>query len=628
MRGGGACLDALSWQLLAGLLMVLLAAPAGCGFDSQPVRARTAGGAGTDNGGQSQAGTSATGGAGGRSGSGGRNDRDASPLDAGPATDAGRDSGPPDSGPNDGGGDPPISCIPNRIRTCYSGPEGTRMVGECKPGTHRCKADGSGYGPCTGEVLPSPDVCSNELDDDCDGVVNDGFPEVAGCECEPGSSKECYTGPAAFKGVGNCTLGAITCNPLGTAWSACSGDVLPTAPRCGVTDRDCNGISDDQQDLDGDGFSLCDGDCCDRTADGCSTPALVNPGAYDIAGNAIDDDCTGTPDDALLACDGTLTAATADAFDYAKALDLCQRTTASLPRSALRWGVLNATLTLSDGSGTPRPAQRMLRPAFGAIVARRGARMVALSTGHAAAPGETDPAFEPFEPGKELGTTSAMPSDWLDANGGVVPQVAGCPAEIVAPISVFDSVMLTLTVRVPTNMRSFALRAYLLSAEFPEYVCDERTDYALALLSSTVGAPTNPSDANLATFTTAGGVRYPLGPTLAFGDTGAFRQCQNGTLSCQAEGVGTSEITTCEGTSDLAGTGFEQAAQAGMPPCDANSQIGGGTDWLTIRGNVAPGETIVLRLVIWDTGDDKQDSLVLFDDFQWSSTAVEAGIGL
>jgi hypothetical protein len=191
-----------------------------------------------------------------------------------------------------------------------------------------------------------------------------------------------------------------------------------------------------------------------------------------------------------------------------------------------------------------------------------------------------------------------------------------------------DSVMLTLTVRVPTNMRAFTLRAYLLSAEFPEYVCDERNDYALALLSSSVVAPDNPSDKNLATFTTAGGVRYPLGPALAFGNTGAFRQCQNGTLSCEVIGQALTQITTCQGTSDLASTGFEQTAQAATPPCDANSQIGGGTGWLTIRGNVAPGETIELRLVIWDTGDAEQDSVVLFDQFEWSTEPVEAGISL
>ena len=226
-----------------------------------------------------------------------------------------------------------------------------------------------------------------------------------------------------------------------------------------------------------------------------------------------------------------------------------------------------------------------------------------------------------------MGSSSPMPADWLAANDDVVPKVAGCPSAAIPVDEVKDSVMLRLTVRAPTNMRGFALRVYLLSAEFPEYVCDARSDYVLALLSSTVGAPDNPADRNLATYTTTGGVTYPLGPTLAYGDSGMFRQCQNGTLSCEVGGP-TSEISTCLGTNDLINTGFEQAALAAGAPCDANAQIGGGTGWATIYGNVAPGETITLRLVIWDTGDGEQDSMVLFDDFEWSQDPVEAGMGL
>jgi hypothetical protein len=40
---------------------------------------------------------------------------------------------------------------------------------------------------------------------------------------------------------------------------------------------------------------------------------------------------------------------------------------------------------------------------------------------------------------------------------------------------------------------------------------------------------------------------------------------------------------------------------------------------------VVPGETIELRFVIWDTGDQWYDSLVLLDDFQGSVDASEPG---
>lgn len=626
------------------VLLALPLAMAACSFDSQPVPARKApqiGGSGSGVGQSGQGGTGGVpvGGSSGRGGAAGDRDATTSGLDAGP------DSGP--GNPRDGGPLPDARvtdadtsntpCIPNATRSCYGGPAGTRGVGACKAGTYKCKPDGSGFGPCSGEVVPSADVCSNEVDDDCNGTVNDGFPDVDGCVCEPGAQQECYTGPAEFRGVGNCSVGAIGCNALGTGWSACTGAVLPTPPRCAVADRDCNGISDDQQDLDGDGFSLCDGDCCDRTADGCGTPARVNPGAYDIAANAADDDCSGTADDTVTACDNALVNTTAEAGDYAKALELCPHTTAIAPRSQQRWGVISAGLSLASGAGSPQALQRTLRTSFGAIAPQRGKRMVLLSTGHAAAGddpapagGDPTPPFAPFEPGMNMGTTSAMPADWLAANGDNVQQLAACPSNTIAAIDVHDSVMLTLTLRVPTNMSGFTLRGYMLSSEFPEYVCDVRSDYVLALLGTVGGAKlaSNPSDGNLATFS-SGGKRYPLGPTLAFDDSGLFRQCQNGTLSCEVNGgASLSQITTCQGIADLAGTGFEQAAQASNPPCDANAMIGGGTGWFTLSGNVTPGTTIVLRLMIWDTGDYEQDSVVLFDDFSWTAAAVTSGISL
>lgn len=639
--GSGRWGDRAAVTARAALLIALGAYGAACSFDSAPVPGRTApniGGRGSNVGGSGQGGGGQSGASGGgeagrdsgsagtsAGGNGGSAGSRPEPTDAGPQVDA--------SAPDTGTPNPAVPCIPNLTRSCYSGPNGTRGVGACKAGTHRCNADGTGFGPCTNEVVPSSDVCSNDVDDDCNGVVNDGFPEVAGCACEPGAQQECYTGPAEVRGVGNCSVGAITCNALGTGFGPCSGDVLPSTPRCAVADRDCNGISDDQQDLDGDGFTLCDNDCCDRSVDGCAAPARVNPGAYDIAGNAVDDDCSGTADDAASSCDGALVNTTSEPLDYAKALELCPTTNATGPRSQQRWGVISATLTLSNGSNAPAPEQRTLRTAFGAIAPKKGSRMVVLSTGHAAAgndptpaPGDPTPAFAPFEPGEDMGTSSPMPSDWLAANGGKVQQLAGCPDSAIAVKNVEDSVMLSLTVRVPTNMRGFTLRGYLLSSEFPEYVCDPSSDYVLALINSvgTSGHPGNPSDGNLATFS-SGGKRYPLGPTLAYGDSGLFRQCQNGTLSCSVGGA-LSQITSCESTADLAGTGFEQAAQNQTAPCDANAMIGGGTGWFTISGNVTPGETIALRLVIWDTGDAEQDSLVIFDDFKWTADAVTAGI--
>lgn len=53
---------------------------------------------------------------------------------------------------------------------CYSGPIGTEQ-GECRAGWLRCE---SGEWECVGERLPNVETC-NHLDDDCDGVTDEGF---------------------------------------------------------------------------------------------------------------------------------------------------------------------------------------------------------------------------------------------------------------------------------------------------------------------------------------------------------------------------------------------------------------------------------------------------------------------
>ena len=69
--------------------------------------------------------------------------------------------------------DGPCSCVPNQKQSCYQGATGTQGIGACKAGTQTCKADGSGWGACTSQVLPKPEICGNNIDDDCNGIVDD-----------------------------------------------------------------------------------------------------------------------------------------------------------------------------------------------------------------------------------------------------------------------------------------------------------------------------------------------------------------------------------------------------------------------------------------------------------------------
>ena len=471
---------------------------------------------------------------------------------------------------------------------------------------------------------------------DCPGVDLDNDPQNCGTcgrvcgaletcqagdcssECSPGQTMPCYDGIPATDGVGPCRAGTRSCLP-GRMWSLCQGQVLPTEEICGNgIDEDCSGTPDQNADVDQDGFTTCDGDCCDDTS-GCTRPELVNPGAFDAAGNDVDDDCDGNIDNTVVACDTGLISNSSAALDYAKAMDLCTETT----EASRRWGVISATLSLASGMGAPDARGFSIRPEFGpGTLPQGGASMSLLSRGAAAAVGQQSPAHVDFETSLMHNTSSAFPADWLAANGGMLPNAPGCPA-INAASMAEDSVMLTLRIRVPSNAKSFSFASNFFSAEFPEWVCSPYNDFFVALLNSTwAGTPANPTDKNLAFYRQPTTMNvYPVGVNLGFGDTGLFTQCVNGSTGCSFSAVA-GTISTCTGVGQLIGTGLD-AASAGN--CDANSRQGGATGWLQTSGNVVGGEVITLRLAIWDTSDHVLDSLVALDNFQWSVDVTDPG---
>ena len=64
------------------------------------------------------------------------------------------------------------SCTNGQTISCYSGTEETKNKGECKAGTQTC-SNGQ-WGACVGEVLPSAEVCGNNIDENCDGNKDEG----------------------------------------------------------------------------------------------------------------------------------------------------------------------------------------------------------------------------------------------------------------------------------------------------------------------------------------------------------------------------------------------------------------------------------------------------------------------
>src|SRR6266545_4339174 len=85
------------------------------------------------------------------------------------------------------------------------------------------------------------EICDNGLDDDHDGVADDG------CSCFPGTTQPCFTGDPALPGHGVCKAGTQTCSGVGEhgQWSGCDGEVGPGSEACNQLDDDCNSVVDD-----------------------------------------------------------------------------------------------------------------------------------------------------------------------------------------------------------------------------------------------------------------------------------------------------------------------------------------------------------------------------------------------
>ena len=112
-------------------------------------------------------------------------------------------------------------CVPPQTATQCPNPIPANAG--CK-GAEDCGADGSGNG----------------LDDNCNGVVDEG------CACRPGAVEKCFLGPPGKRGVGGCTDGNATCTGVefGT-WGPCMGSIGPQSEKCDKLDNDCNGCADD-----------------------------------------------------------------------------------------------------------------------------------------------------------------------------------------------------------------------------------------------------------------------------------------------------------------------------------------------------------------------------------------------
>jgi hypothetical protein len=106
--------------------------------------------------------------------------------------------------------DPNAPCDPGDTMVCYTGQDGTKGVGPCKEGKRTCDQAGT-WSACIGEVVPSGEACTDGVDNNCNGAVDededrdgDGITTCAGDCCD---STECsdpkLVNAGAFDAPGN-----------------------------------------------------------------------------------------------------------------------------------------------------------------------------------------------------------------------------------------------------------------------------------------------------------------------------------------------------------------------------------------------------------------------------------------
>ncbi|MEW6431490.1 MAG: choice-of-anchor D domain-containing protein [Myxococcota bacterium] len=179
----------------------------------------------------------------------------------------------------------PAQCINGATQPC-----GGNDAGTCTTGIRTCV--NSVWGPCSGMGTPMPEVCNN-LDDDCDGVIDDGV------------ERPCFSADAGLIGRGACRAGVESC--VNGVWTgACSGEVLPVTETCNNVDDDCDGLIDQNVTracYSGPSNTLNLGQCrggvqsCTTGAWASNCSGEVTPQPSEVCANGLDETCNGVADE-------------------------------------------------------------------------------------------------------------------------------------------------------------------------------------------------------------------------------------------------------------------------------------------------------------------------------------------
>lgn len=342
------------------------------------------------------------------------------------------------------------------------------------------------------------------------------------------------------------------------------------------------------EDKDGDGFTVTQGDCND------CDPG-TNPGAVEIivtdplpGGGGVpvpvDENCDGLVDNVLPFCDTGLALDDADPVDAARAIDLCMFSTG--PKS---WGLVSAAWVLADGAPLPSDPTELAKYHLGHGIlgafgpnnpAKAGASLLVLSSGTARRP--TDPGYQSvagFDKGFPSGAPPGFPLD-----------SPSCPGVLSGGAR--DAVALEVQVRAPTNASGFRFSSSVFSRSWPDRVCSVFDDAFVVLQAP---APQG------AVF---GNITFDMHNSPVTLNLMSLDACSCAAPPCFAPPSGpTQKPYDCAmGPAALAGTGFDAYA---------------GTGWLLTSAPVKHGEQFSLRFAVWDGEDGLFDTTVLVDSFQW-----------
>jgi hypothetical protein len=210
------------------------------------------------------------------------------------------------------------NCVDGSVQPCGSD------VGECQAGTQTCVL--GNWGPCTGEITPSAEVC-NGLDDNCDNGIDNGLPPVLNTIQDGiclGSEKICG-GIAGWQ----------------DGYTAISGYQL-TETICDGLDNDCDATNDENCNNDGDNYCACglqytfgsnlSGTCLNTdstnlftvlaTCDCNDNNLAIYPNAVEAC-DGINNDCDGTTDEGCNCIDATTQPCGSDVGECQSGIQTC-----------------------------------------------------------------------------------------------------------------------------------------------------------------------------------------------------------------------------------------------------------------------------------------------------------------